>query len=144
MNPREVLKERLMLERHAACDGQRKEAHYCGGGYPDMHEAIFSRDDARGSPELLKYTNHQTNCILLCQFFHGRYGRSRDFRVWVILLQISRYGAQAVFDYISGWPGVVNPVGAFGSVGKMMYWLKESEEASTRPASRRPAPRRSP
>jgi hypothetical protein len=147
MNPREALKEHLMLKRHAACDGQRREAHYCEGDYPEMHEAIFSRDDARGSAELLAYTNHEINCVLLCPYFHNRYGRSAWFRVWVVRQQVSRYGAEAVWRYVSGWPGVINPLGVFSTVGRFMYWLDGTEKEKAgqkKPASRRPFPLRSP
>ena len=101
-NPREVLKEALLAERFF-CEAKQFAPHSCQGGL-ELHEAIYTRDDARASAKARAYICDRLNCAILCSYAHTKWGRSAAGRSWFVGKQIATFGRLAMENYAEGAP----------------------------------------
>lgn len=101
-NPRETLKAALIQERFF-CEAKAFSPHSCQGGL-ELHEAIYTRDDARASVKAKTYIIDRLNCAILCSYAHQKWGRSAAWRSWFVGKQIGAFGRLAMENYVSGAP----------------------------------------
>ena len=110
MNPREVLKRKLMGER-GWCEyvdfwywnAGLPLLHHCQGGL-EQHEVLFTRAHAVTGAQK-KAMNDERNCALLCHVHHGDAQHNKVFRVWWRDVRAAElYGKDAVEAYLAGWP----------------------------------------
>ena len=100
MNPRELLKRKLVNER-GYCHAVFIEAE-CAGGL-EMHEAFYTRGHAVTAAQK-KYMNDERNCVLVCHVHHGMVQHSKAFRAYWKQRAVELYGSESVDAYLAGWP----------------------------------------
>ena len=102
-NPRQVLKARLLAERLFRCDGKALKAHVCEPrGSLDLHEALYSRADLPKSKQSYAFDEH--NVLLLCRWFHERYGGTKWLRQKAAEYLCTLYGDAAIQFYLEQAP----------------------------------------
>jgi len=69
-----------------------------------MHEAFYTRDDARQSQVAKDYIVDELNCFLLCSRAHALLGRSPHARAWLMGEQVKRYGEVAMREFLDNAP----------------------------------------
>ena len=83
MNPRQELKEKLILERRInidGCEGCHFKPHKCDGIW-HMNEIIFTRNHIRHlTAKKKEYYWDPRNCTINCSWFHERWGHSTKYR----------------------------------------------------------------
>ena len=100
---REALKSRLIERRLFLCELKSGFPHRCEGGL-ELHEAFYTRDDARHSVAAKAYIVDERNCVLLCSRAHALLGRSTHARAWLMGEQVKRYGEVAMREFLDNAP----------------------------------------
>ena len=100
---REALKSRLIERRLFRCELRPAFPHHCEGGL-ELHEAFYTRDDARHSAAAKIYIIDERNCVLLCSRAHALLGRSPHARAWLMGEQVKRYGEVAMREFLDNAP----------------------------------------
>ena len=102
-DPRQVLKARLLQERLFHCDGKVFKAHKCDPPHVfDLHEALYSRADLPKSKQAYAFDEH--NSLLLCRWFHERYGGTKWLRQKAAEYLCTLYGDAAIQFYLEQAP----------------------------------------